>query len=211
MLIEDAPCDGVHDAHDDGTGHDDKAGHRSRKTHEVLDVDGHEHGCHEQGCLNEHADDGRDEEVAIEENTHAQHWRLEMQLPEEEPDDACTTNENGDTTHEIDAIGTKDAEPIEQAAKAQRGEHDGKRVKRRVAFGLGTALLDEEGGSDDDHGDKPRDDVEHDVPVDRIDHDARNRGADGRGEGNDETEDAHGRTPAVDGKHDEQDGHRPWA
>lgn len=130
-----------------------------------------------------------------------------MHLPEEEPDDACATNENGDAAHEIDAVGAKDAESIEQAAKAERGEHDGKRIERRIAFGLGATLLDEKGSCHNDDGDKCRNDVEHDMPIDRIDHDARNRGTDCRGEGDDEAEDAHGRAPAVDGKHDEQNGH----
>ena len=95
----------------------------------------------------------------------------------------------------------------EQAAKAERGEHDGKRIERRIAFGLGATLLDEKGSCHNDDGDKCRNDVEHDMPIDRIDHDARNRGTDCRGEGDDEAEDAHGRAPAVDGKHDEQNGH----
>ena len=131
-----------------------------------------------------------------------------MQLPEEEPDDTCTANENGDTAHEVDAVGAKDAESVEQAAEAKRGEHDGKRIERRITLGLGAVLLDEKSSRHDDDRNEPRDDVEHDMPVDRIDHDARNRGTDGRSEGDDEAEDTHGRAPAVDGEHDEQNGHR---
>lgn len=164
----------------------------------------------QQRALHEHADDSAHEEAAVLQHIDAQHWVRQARLANEEPHHTDDAEGTGKQRHRREPGRAQRREAVKHEPEAQGGKRQRQRIEHRVALVRRRLVIDKEQRRDDNDDGQGEDEVEQDVPVGLVDDEARHCGADGRREGDDQAEDAHGRTAAIHGKHqhEHRHGHR---
>ena len=207
VAVEPLAGERIHDAHKDSAGHEHEARHRGRQPMERLHVNGHEDAGGQKRTLHEHADDGAHEEAAVLQHVDAQHRTRQTRLADEEPHNADDAERGGEQRHQREAGRAQGRETVEHKPEAQGGKGQRQRIEHRVALVRRRLVVHKEQRRNDNNDGQGEDEVEQNVPVGLVDDEARHRGADGRREGDNQAEDAHGRAAAINREHQHEHGH----